>query len=51
MVPQRTVESGYQYRFPTIAEACAEFAHLDYVDQDEDVWLSVILFVRGDSYQ
>ena len=37
VVPQRTVESGYQYRFPTIAEACAEFAHLDYVDQDEDV--------------
>jgi len=37
IVPQRTLESGYEYRFPTIAEACEEFAHLDYVDQDEDL--------------
>lgn len=32
--PVRTLESGFEYRFPTIGEACEEFAHLMYVDPD-----------------
>jgi len=32
--PVRTLESGFEYQFPTIGEACEEFAHLMYVDPD-----------------
>jgi len=35
VLPRRALASGYNFAFPTIKEACEEFAHLDYVDQDE----------------
>ena len=35
VVPERTLAAGYNYRFGDIKEACEEFAHLDYHDQDE----------------
>jgi len=33
--PVRTLQSGFEYQFPTIGEACEEFAHLNYVDPDD----------------
>ena len=35
VIPERTLTTGYEYRFGDIIEACREFAHLDYVDEDE----------------
>ena len=35
VTPTRTLESGYTFRFPTISEACQEFAQLMYQDVDE----------------
>lgn len=35
--PARTLESEFEYQFPTIGEACEEFAHLMYVDPDTGV--------------
>ena len=35
VIPKRTLESGYEYRFSDINSACEEFAHWDYIDQDE----------------
>jgi len=34
VTPKRTLESGYQYRFPTISQACGEFSKLFYEDSD-----------------
>lgn len=34
VLPERTVESGFTYQYPSIEEACAEFAHLSYIDTD-----------------
>jgi len=34
VVPTRTLESGYKYRYPSIQEACAEFANFVYFDAD-----------------
>jgi len=34
VVPRRTLESGFSFRFPTIQEACAEFAPFPYTDSD-----------------
>jgi len=34
VLPSRTLESGFEFRFPTIEEACEEFAHLSYIDSD-----------------
>ena len=31
--PKRTLESGYQFQFPTIAKACEEFSVLSYSDE------------------
>jgi len=35
VLPQRALESGYQFRYANIKEACEEFAHLDYIDPDQ----------------
>ena len=35
VIPKRTLETGYTFRFPTISEACQEFAQLMYQDVDE----------------
>ena len=35
VIPERTLASGYNYRYSDIHEACREFAHLDYCDPDE----------------
>ena len=35
VVPRRTIELGYKFRFPTIDMACFEFAHVFYKDADE----------------
>lgn len=35
VVPKRTLESGFKYRFPTIKEACNELAYLFYSDPDQ----------------
>jgi len=35
--PVRTLESGFEYQFPTIGEACEEFAHLMYLDPDASI--------------
>ena len=32
-----TLESGYEFRYPTIREACQEFAYLMYMDKDAGV--------------
>jgi len=32
--PKRTLESGFNYNFPTIKEAAEEFAHWMYIDED-----------------
>ena len=34
VMPKRTLESGYKFRFPTIAQACGEFSKLFYEDSD-----------------
>ena len=34
VIPKRTLESGYKFRFPTIAQACGEFSKLFYEDSD-----------------
>jgi len=34
VVPKRTQESGFQFHYPTIGEACEEFAHMFYIDPD-----------------
>lgn len=34
VLPKRTLATGYNFRFPTISEACKEFSHLAYLDQD-----------------
>ena len=34
--PKRTIESGYNYRFPTISQACEEFSQLFYTDSDSN---------------
>jgi len=34
VLPTRTLESGFQFQFPSIEEACDEFAHLMYVDPE-----------------
>jgi len=33
--PERTLESGFEFHYPSILEACQEFAHLMYVDPDQ----------------
>ena len=33
VVPKRTLESGYQFQFPSIAKACEEFSVLSYCDE------------------
>ena len=33
--PRRTLESGYQFKYPTIAKACEEFSVLSYTDLTE----------------
>ena len=35
VIPQRTLESGYEFRFGDIKSAAEEFAHWDYIDHDE----------------
>ena len=35
VIPQRTLESGYDFRFGDIKSAAEEFAHWDYIDHDE----------------
>jgi len=34
VVPKRTQESGFTFHYPTMDEACQEFAHMFYVDPD-----------------
>ena len=36
VVPRRTLDSGYEFQYPSIEEACEEFAHLHYIDPDQD---------------
>lgn len=36
VVPKRTLETGFQYRFPTLDRACFEFSHAFYKDSDEN---------------
>eukprot|EP00088_Acartia_fossae_P065912 TRINITY_DN81414_c0_g1_i1.p1 TRINITY_DN81414_c0_g1~~TRINITY_DN81414_c0_g1_i1.p1 ORF type:complete len:139 (-),score=45.11 TRINITY_DN81414_c0_g1_i1:47-463(-) len=36
VVPKKALDTGYEFRFPTIKEACEEFAHLGYIDPDSD---------------
>ena len=36
VLPKRALESGYKFAYPTIKEACEEFAHLAYVDPDDE---------------
>lgn len=35
VLPKKALKSGYNFSFPTIKEACEEFAHLSYVDPDD----------------
>jgi len=35
VTPERTLQAGFQYQYPTVVEAAEEFAHLFYVDPDE----------------
>ena len=35
VLPKRSLESGYKFRFPTISSACQEFSFLRYVDLDD----------------
>ncbi|XP_023333173.1 epimerase family protein SDR39U1 isoform X2 [Eurytemora carolleeae] len=34
VVPSRSLEAGFKFRFPTIEEACSEFAKFPYLDND-----------------
>ena len=34
VVPSRSLEAGFKFRFPTIEEACSEFAKFPYFDND-----------------
>ena len=34
VVPKKALDTGYQFRYPTIAEACREFSVLAYQDED-----------------
>jgi len=34
IVPKRSLESGYKFKFPTIDEAAAEFSKFPYIDRD-----------------
>ena len=34
VVPKRTLESGFKFRFPTIQEAAQEFSTFPYMDSD-----------------
>ena len=34
VLPRRTLESGFKFRYPTISEACREFSGFPYKDQD-----------------
>lgn len=33
--PKRTLESGYEFRYPIISKACEEFSHFFYNDLDD----------------
>ena len=46
VVPRRTIELGYKFRFPTIDMACFEFAHVFYKDADEK-WSSILARLRS----
>lgn len=35
-LPKRTLDSGYEFRFPTITKACGEFSQLFYRDLDDN---------------
>ena len=35
VVPRRTLDAGFKFRFPTIDRACFELAHAFYRDPDE----------------
>ena len=35
VLPKRALQAGYNFAFPTIKDACEEFAHLSYVDPDD----------------